>query len=156
MKKPIDDIQRMKELSLKKELWKPIPFAPEYYVSNMGRIYTTLQHKIKGYELIGKKGKQYRRTNIKVNGKFKHFKIARIVAMVWVNGYDSKLVVHHKNLNSLDDRAVNLVWLTEREHRLLHQMFNAQKTVWTNRLKNYGVDVERMIYDINTEFTNAN
>ena len=121
MTKNID--KDLKKFSLQREHWKRIPFASDYYVSDLGRVYSVKRKKIKKLEKCGK----YYRVSLRINGENVRYKMARLVGMVWVKGFLPELEIHHKNINSFDDRAKNLVWLTPSVHRLLHTMFKAYK-----------------------------
>lgn len=61
---------------------------------------------------------------------FKHFKypvyVYQIVADIWLEkpSNASGLRVHHITNNGYDNRPQNLVWVTEAEHKILHDKEN--------------------------------
>ena len=125
-------------LSLRGENWRQVEFEPNTYVSDKGRVYSVKHKKIRKLDLVKNKYSTYHRISLRINGKDIHFQLGRLVAMVWCEGYDpekaEELEVHHKDLNSLNDAASNLVWLDTKTHDLLHRMLNAYKRTIANRL----------------------
>ena len=55
--------------------------------------------------------------------------IHRLVAEVFCFNPDleNKTEVHHKDVNSLNNRADNLIWLTPEEHREIHKQLKAEQ-----------------------------
>ena len=124
------------------ETWKVIPNYSQYLISNYGRIFG---FKHKAIKTIGKKRsfKKKRKKN-RNKDKQRYFAtrlyddsgklsnalyIHRLVAEVFCFNPDpeSKTEVHHININTLDNRADNLIWLTPKEHREIHKKLREQK-----------------------------
>lgn len=55
------------------------------------------------------------------NGKRKRKQVSRLVADAFIPNPDNKPIVHHKNVDSLDDRLDNLQRVTTEEHYNIHQ-----------------------------------
>ena len=125
-------------LSLKGENWRQVEFEPNTYVSDKGRVYSVKHKKIRKLDLVKNKYGEYHRISLRIDGKDIHFQLGRLVGMIWLEGYapakDKELEIHHKDCNSLNDAASNLVWLDVKTHDLLHTLFNAYKRTIANRL----------------------
>ncbi len=114
------------------EEWKSIPdYDGIYEASNMGNI-----RSVDGKETFSKRSgirrwksrvlkqkvhaNKYGRKDARIclwkNGKCKTFLVSRIVASAWCDGYCDGLTVNHKNGNPLDNRAMNLEWVTIEEN----------------------------------------
>lgn len=111
------------------EEWRVIPNYNRYLISNYGRIFGFAHKtvkKIKKYD-----GHRYLETRLYDNsGKLSNsVMIHRLVAEVFCNNPVPELAteVHHKNVNSLDNRADNLVWLTTSEHKAIHRKIREQR-----------------------------
>lgn len=121
IKKDLKNGKTLKKLMQKGERFAPIYGYPDYYVSNMGRVFSDKGHgKILQVDVRG----AYRYVTLSVKGEDEDFKISRLVALAWCKGYAPKKVVHHCNCDSMDDRAINLMWLTEEEHIAVHKAIN--------------------------------
>ena len=105
------------------EEWKQIEEYPRYFVSNMGRIKSTIgKEKILLPNIIG----QYEYVKLykeptEESGNFKLIRIHRIVAQYFCEGFNKECEVHHKNSNSRDNRSSNLVCLTREQHMEVHR-----------------------------------
>lgn len=103
---------------MKKEIWKDIEgYEGCYQVSDLGRVKSLKW----GKERIlnaGHDGGGYLIVGLCKNGKQKVYKPHQLVAIYFHNHTPCgmKLVVHHKNENITDNRAVNLEIVTNRDN----------------------------------------
>lgn len=101
---------------IKDEKWHQIKDFPNYYISNYGRIKNKQGRFLspvitpKGYLCVSLYGDKTK----------KGFRIHRLVAMYFVEGYNEQIEVHHKDKNPQNNKADNLLCLTPQEHLLLH------------------------------------
>lgn len=94
------------------EKWKVCPIAPEFEVSNWGRV--RWEHNKKwaaismgsGYQVIT------RSTKVTDTAKQEHLLVHRMVAITFVDGYEEGLVVNHIDGCKTNNRADNLEWVT--------------------------------------------
>lgn len=119
----IDKIQ-----DLEGEQWKVINKTNNLYqVSNMGRVkslhgYTAIILKPKNTKL------KYDRIDISINGEQTTRTIHSLVAEYFLPKPENiNCIIHHKNLNSKDNRAKNLQIMERGEHRRLHQKIKEQE-----------------------------
>jgi len=108
-----------------KEIWKDIPgYEGLYQVNNLGRI-KSLSRRLKAKpkriiqerilkERIDRHG--YIKVNIYKNGKIKVIKIHQIVALLFLNNFDKKREINHKDGNKQNNRIENLEWCTHKEN----------------------------------------
>ena len=98
------------------EVWKPISNHNGYSVSNMGKIKNDQTGKIlKGW--ISKCSETYKRhlVGLKTSeGKYKAYRVHRLVATEFVPNKNNYPVVNHLDENPLNNRADNLEWTTYR------------------------------------------
>lgn len=112
-----------------RELWKPVVGWEDLYeVSNMGRVrskdhYGTTKNGVRRF-CKGRVLKPVYESNNKNranvflcdDGKMKRYRVARLVAMAWCDGFEEGLTVDHVDGNSLNDRADNLEWVSLKEN----------------------------------------
>jgi len=58
---------------------------------------------------------------VKINNAYKYL-VYKLVAETWCERPDPKIytTVHHITNNGMDNRATNLLWVTEEQHRQIH------------------------------------
>ena len=107
---------------MKGEIWKQSSIAPAYYVSNYGRIYGTLYHKLIQPETLN----GYARIFIKdlAKNQFRHYFVHILVATEFCKGKSEGAEVHHRNTNKLDNRASNLIWVNKIVHKYIHSLID--------------------------------
>lgn len=98
----------------------------EIKVSNYGEIFTTNKNKIRSNgRKDNRKGKLlkpatdkdgYLRITLTNNGKRKSYYVHRLVARTFLDNYDNKLQVNHKNGIKKDNRVENLEMVTLQEN----------------------------------------
>ena len=105
------------------EKWRhAVGFSERYYVSNMGRLFTTSAHNKKNSPAIMKparSGAGRRDDYLKTIMDGKNIRVHRVVAATWVPNPEGKPFVNHINGDKADNRAENLEWCTTSEN-LLH------------------------------------
>jgi len=116
------DVENIAALTIKGEIWKQSSIAPAYYVSNYGRIYGTLYHKL----IQPETSHGYARVFIKdlATNRFKHYFVHTLIATEFCAGKSEGAEVHHKNCNKLDNRASNLMWVTKPVHEYIHSLLD--------------------------------
>lgn len=100
------------------EIWKDVVgYEGLYQVSNMGRV-KSLNYKRTGKEKILKphKDKGYLRVILFKDGQQKLFRVHRLVALHFVEGYFEGAEVDHINCVRDDNRANNLRFVTSKEN----------------------------------------
>lgn len=125
---------------------KPIKgYEGLYSVTEEGKVYTHYQNK---YMKTHVNNSGYERVTLTKNGVPKKHLVHRLVAEAYVKG-DASLEVNHKNSNKLDNRAVNLEWVTRKEnvrHSIESGNFNVTKAQMvakeTNKKKVAQYDLE--------------
>lgn len=116
------DKQTLEEITMKGEVWRQSSIAPAYYVSNYGRIYGTLYHKL----LQPETSHGYARIFIKdlATNQFRHYFVHILIATEFCKGKSEGAEVHHKNCNKLDNRASNLIWVNKIVHKYIHSLID--------------------------------
>ena len=103
------------------EIWKDIQgYEGLYQISNLGRI-KNKHNKI--LKLSNKRWKKescpqndYKKIRLSKNGKSKGFSVHRLVAREFLNDYDKKLEVNHKDGNKSNNKVSNLEMISHREN----------------------------------------
>lgn len=116
------DKQILEEITMKGEIWRQSSIAPAYYVSNYGRIYGTLYHKL----IQPETSHGYARIFIKdlATNQFRHYFVHILVATEFCKGKSKGAEVHHRNTNKLDNRASNLIWVNKIVHKYIHSLLD--------------------------------
>jgi hypothetical protein len=108
------------------ERWKNVPdFELEFMCSDYGRIISLDRHRVKrgfGSNFIGKLVKLHEDTDgylgktFCVSGRKKQWKVHRLVAFLFVPGWDCSLDVNHLDFNKKNNYYKNLNYLTKIEN----------------------------------------
>ena len=107
------------------EQWKVIEEFPRYEVSNLGNVRSNIgvQKLLQPYATA--KGYLTVRLSKKPANKGSYnsqdMKVHRLVAAYFCENYDESKEIHHINHDKTDNRAVNLLCLTKKEHLELHR-----------------------------------
>ena len=133
MKIPTNSIQLNSEYN-DHEYREPYKFpCHRYHVVRNGNIWSSYK---KGYlqKQLDKDGDRYQ-VSITINGRNRTYKVAKLVAYCYCDNERHLYIVHHINGNSLDDRAINLIYVTEDEHKELHRLMRNDKQEYRRRIK---------------------
>ena len=65
--------------------------------------------------------KKHAYLKLSIDGIAKRFQIHRLVAKYFIPNPDELPIVHHIDKNPLNNNVENLVWVSEKEHKLLHK-----------------------------------
>lgn len=122
----IDIWRNTQETSLDGEVWLRVALAPDYEVSNLGRIRVMINRDNRnGRDFwIGKiitqnkySGRHYLRVNLRVGDKLVSFNAHRLVAEAFVSGRTSeKDFVNHIDAHPDNNFYKNLEWVTAQEN----------------------------------------
>lgn len=93
---------------------KQILDFPNYFVCETGHIYINNRNFLEEIEPYINNG--YRYITLHNNGKDKHFKISKLVALYFVENPMNKPIPNHKDGNKLNDNYLNLEWSTYSEN----------------------------------------
>lgn len=115
-------MENLKEIAIQGEIWKQSSLAPAYYVSNYGRIYSTLYHKL----IQPETSNGYARVFLKdlATNQFRHYSVHILIATEFCKGKSEGAEVHHRNRNKLDNNASNLIWVTKITHKYIHSLID--------------------------------
>lgn len=115
-------MENLKEIAIQGEIWKQSSLAPAYYVSNYGRIYSTLYHKL----IQPETSNGYARVFLKdlATNQFRHYSVHILIATEFCKGKFDGAEVHHRNRNKLDNNASNLIWVTKITHKYIHSLID--------------------------------
>ena len=104
------------------EEWKDIKgYEGLYKISNKGRVYN-----IKLKRFMGHESNKYMCVELGKDGKYKNYKVHRLVAQAFIPNPDNLPFINHKDENKLNNCVENLEWCT-REYNV-----------------NYGTAIQRM------------
>lgn len=106
---------------------KPIPDNDGYFATECGRVFSTRNH---GHlhemsQWINANG--YPSCKLRVNKKTKEFRVHRLIARAWCDGYSPSLTVNHKDGNKKNNHATNLEWITQGDN-IRHSVLIGIKT----------------------------
>ncbi len=121
------------------EIWKVIKEAPNYSVSNLGRV----KNNKTNYILKTQKSEAYERVGLRcIDGKSHTKRVHRLVLEAFnpIEGMD-KLVVNHKDANHFNNHLDNLEWLTQSE--------NVKRT-WQRGRKHINEKLDYYVFDSQT------
>jgi len=138
---------RLKEMhersvpSLDGEVWRPVEgFECEYEVSNLGRVRTLNFFRVtkegKQYPVKSRLLKQYEHNgylhvNLPKNGRYKRFRVHRLVAAAFLPNTYNKPAVNHIDGNKQNNNVDNLEWCTPSEntrHALANGLIHPDST----------------------------
>ena len=106
------------------EEWRIAVGYKYYLVSNLGRVYSLYQSKVLKYNIVN----DYTEVKLKTDsGGFKHVKVHRLVAEMFLDKPEHKPQVHHIDCNSKNNAAVNLMFVTPEEHKEIHRRLREQQ-----------------------------
>lgn len=105
------------------EEWRPVPFAPHYEVSNLGRLWAHPRRRASGTNYPGKllkagtrpKGYRYAQLTL-ANGVTRYWAIHRLVLEAFVGPCPEGMETRHLNGVRNDNRLSNLRWDTHAEN----------------------------------------
>ena len=106
------------------EQWRVAAGYAYYMVSNYGRVYSFKQDKLMKFDTVTD---NYLSVELKCNdGVFRHVRVHRLVAQVFINNPENKPEVHHIDCNRQNNKADNLMWCTKQEHTDIHRRLKEQ------------------------------
>lgn len=138
-----------------KENWAQIRDFPNYKISNLGRIKNDMTGMILKPSL---NSCGYPKVDLCRNGKKYTKNIHRLVAEYFIENHNNKPEVNHKNGDKLDNRVVNLEWVTKSENNMhkcrvlgkkaaKEQQNEARKKAWQSTRKKIICVETKIIYE---------
>ena len=109
------------------EVWKEIAgLDGRYFVSSEGRILSLC---LDGYKLLRPFicGDGYYYIDLRKDGKDIKCRVHRLVADAFIDNFDNKQIVHHRDANRQNNKVSNLQWVTDEEHATEHQKINKDR-----------------------------
>ena len=96
------------------ERWLQIPEAPDYLISDMGRIWSEKSQQFVKQKPLDKHG--HMGVCLYVNGYRRYFYIHRLMAKAFISNPNNYPVVRHLNDNPKDNCLENFAWGTQRDN----------------------------------------
>jgi hypothetical protein len=98
------------------ETVRPIKDSPNYYVSNLGNVYSTVKNKPKQLAVHTDSKGYYLLVNLPINGKRAPRLVHRLVAHAFIPNPNNLPEVNHKDKNKQNNNVENLEWCTRRKN----------------------------------------
>lgn len=105
------------------EIWKSVPWCPQYQVSTHGRVINTRTNQIIGNKLDGR----YVRVTLRNAFIKRRVLLHRLIAQIFIPNPNNYPVINHKNGVRLDNRVENLEWCTH-QHNVIHALKSGLKS----------------------------
>lgn len=96
------------------EIWKPIENFYNYEVSSLGNVRNIKRGKMMKLNIKG----GYCNISLTNEIEKKTFKVHRLVALAFLENSENKSDVNHKDKNKLNNKLVNLEWMTTTENNM--------------------------------------
>lgn len=113
------------------EVFRAIPEAPGYYVSNYGNVYSDKRHKILDPEITHHR---YERVGLRIDGETQRYYVHRLVAAAFCPRDEGQKWTHHINGDHFDNRSANLTWTTRPQHNIIHYNIDSAKAARENEV----------------------
>lgn len=122
---------------------------PSYYISNKGdvkRVYNSIDNKEKILKKTISKQGYYQVTLYDANNKQQTKKVHQLVAITFLNHTPNhyNMIVHHKDMNRLNNHVDNLEIVTMRENSYHRNIKKTSKYVgvnWNKRIKKWSANI---------------
>ena len=109
------------------EVYKVIDGYENYEISNIGNV----RNKKTGLILKHSLKNGYYRVGLSTNGKSKHFRVHRLIALHFIPNPQNKQLVDHKDRNPLNNDINNLRWATPSENGMNKSILKSNKSTKT-------------------------
>lgn len=107
-------IEKLYEITEKNEQWSTIPDFDNYLVSDLGKVFSIVKANI----MVGEETeKGYLRVPLRNENGIKKVRVHRLVAETFLPNPENKVQVDHKNGVKIDNRLINLRWLSDVENK---------------------------------------
>lgn len=132
-----------------KEEWKPITYINDrYYVSNLGRVKSTIKWNIKELKWDKKEclvsiSNHHRYSIVRLvdkNGKTKGYTVHRLVAKAFIPNPNNYPVINHKDENRYNNRVDNLEWCTQQYNVCYGNRIQKVREKESKRVYQYDLD----------------